>query len=196
VGSVGCAFEDEKPYWFKLMTLADSDIIYVYGHEYWAAPTTLLYPSKDWISVHLIYTRTSRIIMIDSHTGDYVDVTEAFHIPKEPLIYYGEGFDNPVYVNVKGFNEVENVSYSGAPDYVLSGWQRSLWFMSQGQVGFAFSPPQDNINMLYNRDVLKRVKNTLVYGLDLDPDVYLVTDGKTVYYAVQVYIRVFVRAAI
>lgn len=152
------------------MTLADSDILYVRGHEYWAAPTTVLYPSTDWISTHLIYTHTSKIIVIDSHTGDYINVTDAFGISEEPLIYYGEGFDTPVYVNVKGFNEVEGASYSGPPDYVLSGWQRSLWFVSQGQLGFASSPPQDSINMLYNRDVLSRVREVLIYGLEADSD--------------------------
>lgn len=170
------------------MTLADSDIIYMNGKEYWAAPTTILYPSTDWISVHLIYTHASRIIVIDSHSGEYVNVTDAFGVDKEPKIYYGEGFNNPVYIRVKGFNEVENVSYSGEPDYILSGWERTLWFLLQGQLGFAFSPPQEKIEMLFNRDVLKRVKEVLIYGLKADPDVYLVSDGSRIYYAVQVYI--------
>ncbi|MEM3041712.1 MAG: hypothetical protein QXG97_06800, partial [Nitrososphaerota archaeon] len=170
------------------MDLADSDIIYVNGHEYWAAPTTISYPSTDWSSVHLFYTHSSKIIVIDSHTGEYVNVTDAFGLAREPLIYYGEGFDTPVYVNVKGFDEVENVNYSKEPDYVLSGWQRALWFTSQGQLGFASSPPQDSINMLYNRDVLKRVRDILIHGLKVDSDAYLVSDGSNVYYAVQVYI--------
>jgi len=170
------------------MNLADSDIIYVNGREYWVAPTTILYPSTDWISVHLIYTHTSRIIVIDSHSGEYVNITDVFGVSEEPPIYYGEGFGNPVYVNVRGFNEVENISYPGEPDYVLSGWRRTLWFLLQGQLGFAFSPPQDEIEMLYNRDVLKRVGDILIYGLKVDPDAYLVSDGERVYYAVQVYI--------
>jgi len=174
---------------YNWMSLADSDILYINGREFWAAPTTIRYPSTDWISTHLIYTHTSKIIMIDSHSGEYANVTEAFGIPNEPLIYYGEGFQNPVYVNVRGFNEVEYVSYSREPDYVLSGWQRTLWFLFQGQVGFASSPPQDEIKMLYNRDVLERVRSILIYGLDRDPDAYLVSDGAHVYYAVQVYIN-------
>jgi len=171
------------------MTLSDSDIIYLNGHEYWAAPTTIIYPSTDWISTHLIYTHTSKILVIDSHSGDFVPVTEAFKIKREPLIYYGEGFRNEVYVNVKGYKEIGNASYTGQPDYVLSGWQRMLWFLLQGQVGFAFWPPQENINMLYNRDVLQRVKSILIYGLTVDPDAYLVSDGNRVYYAVQVLIN-------
>lgn len=172
------------------MSLADSDIVYINGREYWAAPTTIRYPSADWISTHLIYTHASKIIMIDSHSGEYANVTEAFGISQEPAIYYGEGegFYDPVYVNVRGFNEVENVSYSSKPDFVLSGWQRTAWFLSQGQVGFAFLPPHDEINMLYDRDVLERVRSILIYGLGMDPDAYLVSDGKHVYYAVQVYV--------
>jgi len=134
------------------MSLADSDILYINGREYWSAPTTIRYPSTDWISTHLIYTHTSKIIIIDSHSGEFVPVTEAFGVQKEPLIYYGEGFPYNVYTNVKGFNEIGNVSYPGRPDYVLSGWRRTLWFLLEGQVGFAFTPPQESINMLYNRD--------------------------------------------
>ena len=168
------------------MTLSDSDIIYINDHEYWAAPTTIVYPSTDWISTHLVYTHSSKIIVVDSHTGEFVPVTEAFGVKAEPLIYYGEGFHEPVYTGVKNFNEIGNVSYSGHLDYVLSGWQRMLWFLLQGQVGFAFSPPQESINMLYNRDVLQRVRSILIHGLTVDPDAYLVSDGNRVYYAVQV----------
>lgn len=170
------------------MVLSDSDIIYLGGREYWAAPTTLSYPSRDWISTHLIYTHTSKIIVIDSHNGEFIPLTEAFKVSREPLIYYGEGFYTNVYVNVKGFSEIENVSYPGEPDYVLSGWQRILWFLMEGQIGFAFTPPQESINMLYCRDIFKRVSNILIYGLKVDPDAYLVSDGKRIYYAVQVYV--------
>ena len=171
------------------MTLSGSDIIYIGGREYWAAPTTIAYPSEDWISTHLIYTHTSKIIVIDSHSGEFVPVTEAFGVQSEPLIYYGEGFTTNVYTNVKGFNEIGNVSYPGKPDYVLSGWQRTLWFLLQGQMGFAFAPPQDSINMLYNRDVYKRVQSILIYGLKVDPDAYLVSDGNRTYFALQVYVE-------
>jgi hypothetical protein len=170
------------------MGLADSDILYINGREYWAAPTTIVYPSQDWISTHLIYTHTSKIIVVDSHSGEFVPPSEAFGVQSEPLIYYGEGFSTNVYVNVKGFSEIGNVSYQGDPDYVLSGWQRTLWFLLEGQMGFAFTPPQENINMLYNRDVLERVKSILIYGLTVDPDAYLVSDGNKVYYAMQVYV--------
>jgi len=170
------------------MTLSDAYIVYLGGREYWVGPTTVLYPSDDWISHHLIYTHASRVIMMDSHTGEYVSPSEAFGVPGEPRIYYGEGFYDEVYVHVKGFSEIENVSYAGEPDYVLSGWQRMLWFAISGQFGFAFSPPQESIEMLYNRDLFERVQSLLITGLDVDPAAYLVTDGRRLYAAVQVFI--------
>ncbi len=170
------------------MQLSASQIIYLNGHEYWAAPTTINYPTDDWISHHLIYTHAARIIVIDSHTGDYVSVESAFGVKVEPLIYYGEALSDDVYVHVKGFDEIGNASYTGAPDYTLSGWQRSLWFLvKEGQVGFALSPPQDSIMMLHNRDVYQRVQGILIDGLTTDSASYLVTDGSRIYYCVQVY---------
>ena len=170
------------------MQLSDSSIIYINGHEYWVAPTTINYLTGDWISQHLIYTHAARIVLIDSHTGDYVTTQQAFGVETEPLIYYGEAFSNDVYVHIKGFDEIGNASYTGEPDYVLSGWQRTLWFLArEGQVGFAFTPPQDDIMMLHNRDVQQRVQEILIDGLVTDKATYLVTDGKRIYYAVQVY---------
>ena len=171
------------------MSLSASQIIYVFDREYWVSPTTIMYPNEDWISRHLIYTHASKIFAIDSHTGDFVPITEVFRLSREPLIYYGEQFYETVYPNVKGFNEIENISYRGEPDYVLSGWQRMLWFLAQGQFGFAFAPPQNSIEMLHKRDVLQRVQEVLIYGLKVDPATYLVTHDDKLYYAVQVYVE-------
>lgn len=171
------------------MRLADSDIIYIGEREYWVAPTTILYPSTDWISRRLIYTHASRIICLDSHTGEFTPPTQVFGVGAEPAIYYGEGFKETVYVQVKGFREVEDISYSKGADYTLAGWERTLWFISEGQLGFAFTPPQDEMKMLYKRDVLTRVRSILIYGLTVDEDAYLVSDGQNIYYAVQVLIE-------
>jgi len=170
------------------MQLSDSHIIYLNGREYWAAPTTINYPTEDWISRHLIYTHAAKIIVIDSHTGEYVEVPEAFGVKTEPSIYYGERLTDDVYVNVRGFEEIGNASYTGEPDYVLSGWQRMLWFLvREGQVGFAFSPPQDDIMILHNRDVHQRIEDFLISGLTTDRASYLVSDGQRIYYLVQIY---------
>ena len=171
------------------MRLADSDIIYYGGREYWVAPTTVLYPSTDWISRRLIYTHASKVICLDSHTGEFVTASSVFGIGGEPAIYYGEGFRETVYVQVKGFKEVEGLSYSKDVDYTLSGWQRTLWFLSDGQLGFAFAPPQEEIKMLLRRDILTRVRGILIHGLEVDEDPYLVSDGNRIYYAVQVLIN-------
>ncbi len=171
------------------MKLADADIIYYGGREYWVAPTTVFYPNTDWISRRLIYTHAAKVLCVDSHSGDFIPVEKVFGISREPAIYYGEGFKETVYVQVKGFREVEETSYSKDPDYTLSGWQRTLWFLSEGQLGFAFSPPQDEMKMLYNRDILTRVQTILIDGLRLDRDVYLVSDGQSIYYAAQIFIE-------
>jgi len=182
---------------FNWMRLSDSNIIHSpvmlggNGREYWVAPTTIEYPTTDWISQHLIYTRAAKILISDSHTGETASLKDIFNVTGQPFIYYGEQIPFNVYVQVKGFSEIDVTdpprAYPGDPDYVLSGWQRSLWFLADGQLGFAFSPPQEDIQMLYNRDVLSRVSTVLISGLNVDRDTYLVSDGNRIYYAVQVY---------
>ncbi|MCL4517979.1 MAG: hypothetical protein M1587_02145, partial [Thaumarchaeota archaeon] len=184
--------------WLQLVT--PPQIVYVNNKEYWVSPTTFQYPdATDWIATHLIYTHSSKIIVMDTHTGEFVNATTAFGLKTQPLMYYGEdnpgvpGFANDVYVNVsQAPPEVENMSYSGAPDYTLCGGQRALYFLEQGQVGYAFSPPQDCIQMLHDREVFSRVQNILIHGLVEDSSTYLVTDsaiGKNdLYFAIQIYI--------
>ena len=175
---------------YNWMGLASSGIVFYDGTEYWVSPTTPTFPSTDWISEHLIYTHAAKVLVINTHNGSVVPVTSAFGIASEPLIYYGEGngFNQSVYVHIPGYDEVQNVSYSGAPDYVLSGWQKAMWFtFAEGQLGFAFS--SKSIDMLWNRNIFTRVGDVLIPGLTMDPAAYIVSDGKNLYYAVQVYIN-------
>ncbi len=177
--------------WLQLVP--NPEIVYVYGQEYWVNPTTFSYPTNNWVADHLIYTHSSKIIVMNTHTGQFVNATTAFHLQSQPLMYYGEDFSNDVYTSVTGSpGEIENVTYSGAPDYNLCGAQRALWFLAQGQLGYALSPPQNCINMLHDTDVQNRVQNILISGLVEDPQTYLVTDsavgGNNLYYAIQVYI--------
>ncbi|MHB8567517.1 MAG: hypothetical protein ACYC7D_02380 [Nitrososphaerales archaeon] len=182
--------------WLQLVT--PPEIVYLFGHEYWVSPTTFQYPdATDWVSTHLIYTHSSKIIVMDTHTGQFVDAATVFGLKSQPLMYYGEdvnstGYGNDVYVNVNGYQEVENVSYSASPDYTLCGAQRTIWFLSQLQPGFAFSPPQDCIQVLHDREVFQRVQNVLISGLSEDSSAYLVTDsangGNSLYFAIQIYI--------
>ncbi len=170
------------------LTLADSDILYLNGHEYWVCPTTINYEvARDWISRHFIYTHTPYVVVIDSHNGSFVQPEDAFNLPEIPKIYYGEGFDI-AYVQVPGFREIGNTTYQGDPDYVLRGFVRAWWFSLQGQLGFVINPPVDEVKMLWNRDVKGRVEKMLIRYLTADDDVFLVTDGERLYYCVQVFV--------
>lgn len=176
---------------YNWMQLASSEIVFLNNKEYWVSPTTPSYPATDWISEHLIYTHASRTLVINTHTGAELQPQQAFGVTGEPSIYYGQstpsgGFDTNVYVHVPGYQEVQNASYVGQPDYTLSGWQKSMWFtFSEGQAGFAFS--NYPIDMLWHRDVYQRVGDVLISGLTMDPAAYLVTDGSRLYYVVQLY---------
>ena len=172
------------------MGLASSEIVFYNGTEYWVSPTTPVFPSTDWISEHLIYTHASKVLVINTHNGSVIPTTSAFGISSAPPIYYGEGdgFNQNVYVHVPGYDEIQNISYTGAPDYVLSGWQKSMWFtFSEAQLGFAFSG--QSIDMQWNRNIFSRVGEVLIPGLTMDPSAYIVSDGKNLYYAVQIYIN-------
>jgi hypothetical protein len=182
---------------YNWMTLASSEIVFLNHEEYWVAPTSTLYPSTDWISEHLIYTHTSQVMVINTYTGQQVSTENAFNVSTEPPIYYGEeplngvagGFAQNVYVHIPGYDEVQNSSYQGQPDYVLTGWQKALWMtFGEGQLGFAFSSQYQSIDMLFNRDVFNRVQSILIPGLVEDPAAYLSTDGTNIYYTVQLYI--------
>ena len=179
---------------YNWMGLASSTIVFLNNTEYWVSPTTPTFPSTDWISEHLIYTHAARVMVINTHNGAEVPTTQAFSVSSEPLIYYGEptttgigGFNGEVYVNIPGYDEVQNVSYSGVPDYTLSGWQKTMWFiLAEGQFGFAFSGYP--IDMLWNRDIFNRVDSILIPGLAMDPAAYLASDGKNIYYVVQLFV--------
>jgi hypothetical protein len=168
---------------YNWMGLPSSEIVFLNDTEYWVSPTTPIFPSTDWISEHLIYTHAARTLVINTHTGAEVSTQQSFDVASEPLIYYGEppvsgqgGFGGSVYVHVPGYDEVQNVSYSGEVDYTLDGWQKTMWFIfAEGQFGFAFSDYP--IDMLWNRDVFSRVEGILIPGLVMDPAAYLASDG-------------------
>jgi hypothetical protein len=192
--------------WLQLT--GNPQISFVNGQEYWVNPTTFNYPASNWQSQHLIYTYSSKIIVMNTHTGQIVPVTQAFNITSQPLMYYGlpcvancsqtsptnDGFSNDVYVGLNPTLQFNNVNYNGSADYTLCGAQRTIWFLAQGQFGYAFSPPQNCIEMLHNRNVFDRVGSILINGLVEDPDAYMVTDsnqpggGNNLYFAIQVYI--------
>src|SRR3989442_6948320 len=141
------------------MTLGSSEIVFLKNTEYWVSPTTPAFPSTDWVSEHLIYTHAARILVINTYNGSEIPPTKAYGIPSEPPIYYGEGsgFQHNVYVHVSGYNEILNAVYAGPSDYVLDGWQKSLWFtFVQWTVGFSLSGHP--IPTLFNRNGFDRAK--------------------------------------
>ncbi len=174
---------------YNWMTLGSSEIVYLKNAEYWVSPTTPTFPSTDWISEHLIYTHAARVLVINTYNGSESSPQKAYGVSTEPPIYYGEGdgFAQNVYVQVPGYEEVQNTSYAGLPDYTLNGWQKALWFtFSEAQLGFAFSGQP--IQMLWDRNVFNRVQSVLIPGLVEDPAAYLSSDGQNLYYTVQLYI--------
>lgn len=180
---------------YNWMGLASSEIVFLNNTEYWVAPTAPNFPSANWISKHLIYTHAARIMVINTYSGKEVTPEKTYDIHSEPLLYYGQtpisgsgGFLNNVYVHIPGYDEVQNATYDGAPDYVLNGWQKSLWFIfAEGQFGFAFTSYP--IEMLWNRDVYNRVQSILIPGLVIDPSAYLTSDGENVYYVMQIFTK-------
>ena len=173
---------------YNWMALGSSEIVYLKNAEYWVSPTTPTYPATDWISQHLIYTHAAKILVINTYNGSEIPVTKAYGVPNEPPIYFGEGdgFLNNVFVHVPGYDEIGNASYTGTPDYNLTGWQKGMWMtFAEGQIGFAFSGGP--MQMLWNRNVFDRVQSVLIPGLVEDPAAYLASDGKSIYYVVQVY---------
>ena len=57
------------------MQLADSDIVYLRGHEYWIAPLTFDVETitTSFINQHLIYTHTEGMVVLDAYSGDIVE---------------------------------------------------------------------------------------------------------------------------
>jgi uncharacterized membrane protein (UPF0182 family) len=66
-----------------------------------------------------------------------------------------------VYVNYPGFEETGTYSYTGDPDYTLTGIESMLWFLSKLQ----FSYLGQTIDMLLQREVRNRVQTMLLQGL-------------------------------
>lgn len=176
------------------MQLADSDIVFLKGHEYWIAPLTFDYRavSTSFINQHLIYTHTEGMVMLDAYSGDIVEGDERVALLNrtEPVaIYYGEGagFHDVAFVNLEGFEEVGNLTFKGSPDYTLSGFESFYYILSMGPEAWSFLG--QDMDMLVERDVQFRVDSILLQGLRADSDPYIVVDSTgEVYYAVSVFI--------
>jgi hypothetical protein len=172
------------------MELADSDIVYLKGHEYWIAPLTFDYSATrtSFINQHLIYTHSEGLIVLDAYSGDIIeqDSLVALLNRSESIdIYYGEGrgFGDVVFTDVSGFEEINNATFQGTPDYELAGLESTFYMLSMGPDAWSFMGR--NMSMLVQRDVLSRVRTILLQGLTADRDPYIVVDtAGNLHYAV------------
>ena len=176
------------------MQLADSDIVYLGGHEYWIAPLTFDYDTitTNFINQHLYYTHTEGLVVLDAYSGDIIEHTDLISLfnRSDPInFYYGEGngFDDVSFVNVPGFEEVGNYSFNGVPDYTLRGFESTFYIMSMGPEAWSFMGR--DMDMLVARNIEDRVQSILLQGLTTDSDPYIVVDTTgNIYYAVSVFI--------
>jgi hypothetical protein len=176
------------------MQLADSDITYLKGHEYWIAPLTFETSATrtSFINQFIIYTHTEGMVILDAFSGEVVEDANyvALLNRTDPVnFYYGEGngFDDSVFVNVPNFEEVGNGTFTGTPDYTLSGFESFFYMFARGPEAWSYLGK--DMDMLVERDVLSRVEAVMLQGLNVDSDPYIVIDPYgNVSYAVSVFI--------
>ena len=197
-----------KPYIGETwMDLREGDIVWSNDREYWIAPLTIINPSSGeeaWRSSRMLITHSERVLAIDAASGEiHYSLDQIFNLTTPTSMYYGEGglfaSSDMVYIGVGEFKERHltdykgPVTYDGAFDYVLTGFER-LWFFSgifgQEQLRWDFgSGSWGDINMLYLRDISERLSNILLPGMTIDEDPYLVSDGENLYWSLYVYVE-------
>ena len=176
------------------MQLADSDIVYLKGHEYWIAPLTFDVGATwtSFINQRILYTHTEGLVVLDAFSGELVEdaaLISLFNRSADINFYYGEGtgFRDVVFVNVPNFQEVGNTTFSGTPDYTLSGFESFFYIMTLGPEAWSYIGR--DMDMLVERDVLSRVQSILLQGLNVDNDPYIVIDDNgNIFYAVSIFI--------
>lgn len=196
-----------KPYIGETwMDLKEGDIVWSNDREYWIAPLTITMPSgglEEWRASRMLITHSERVLAIDASNGEIVPIQSVFNLTKPVSMYYGEGglFESSdmIYIGIPEFTERHlqdyegPVTYDGAFDYVLTGFER-LWFFSglfgQEQLRWDFgSGSWGDINMLYLRDINERLSNILLPGMTIDEDPYIVSDGENLYWSLYIYVE-------
>ncbi|MFW9841280.1 MAG: UPF0182 family protein [Candidatus Thorarchaeota archaeon] len=176
------------------MQLADSDIVYLKGHEYWIAPLTFDVGATwtSFINQRILYTHTEGIVVLDAFSGELVEgaaLISLFNRSTDINFYYGEGtgFQDIVFVNVPNFQEVGNTTFIGTPDYTLSGFESFFYILTLGPDAWSYLGR--DMDILVERDVVSRVQSILLQGLNVDNDPYIVIDPSgNIFYAVSVFI--------
>jgi hypothetical protein len=176
------------------MELADSDIVYLKGHEYWLAPLTFDVGATwtSFINQRILYTHPEGMVSLDAFSGELVaddNLVALLNRTEDINFYYGEGngFHDSVFVNVPNFQEVGNATFGGTPDYTLSGFESFFYILSMGPDAWSYI--SRDMDMLLERDVVSRVESILLQGLNVDDDPYIVVDPNgNLFYAVSVFI--------
>ncbi|MHA2006188.1 MAG: UPF0182 family protein [Promethearchaeota archaeon] len=189
--------------------LADSDIVYIDGKEYWVAPKTIRLSqfAGDAINTNTeLYDHIEGFLALDTFTGDLVNISSVFNISEDYPIFFGESeskkflqqhngstglgaFDEPILLETGWRGGIPNNKfvYQGKPDGNLTGLE-AFWYTASLELwGYVFEGGKHQY--LINRNVKKRVGNILLPQLRVDDDPYLVFDSNNekVYYAVSIY---------
>lgn len=167
--------------------LADSDICFFEGAEYWIAPRKVSASySFDWVQWHLIYTHSRGFLALNPVTGVSIDENQyetIFGVPYNHSIYFGEHPDNGYTIlNNTNFAEIEGIRYSGPPDVTLSGllnwWYIDDWGFKTGE----------ETSYLIKRNIYDRVEGILLPYMTTGDDPYLVFDkaSNKLYYCLDI----------
>ncbi|MHA2391093.1 MAG: UPF0182 family protein [Promethearchaeota archaeon] len=189
--------------------LADSDIIYINGTEYWVAPKTIRISQFEGDPVKTnteLYDHIEGFLALDTFSGDLVNVSTRFNISEDYPIFFGESesarflelhesgdglgaYDEAILLDTewKGGIPNNNYVYEGVPDGVLKGLEAFWYTVNLGLWGYVFEGGEHKY--LINRNVRQRVDNILLPQLKIDRDPYLVFDSNKgeISYAVSIY---------
>ncbi|MFX0000972.1 MAG: UPF0182 family protein [Candidatus Hodarchaeota archaeon] len=189
--------------------LADSDIIYLNGTEYWVAPKTIRLSqfAGDPVRVSTeLYDHIEGFLALDTNTGELVNVSSTFNIDENYPIFFGESesqrfleqhgtsrglgaYTKSILLGTDWRGGIPNniYVYEGNPDGVLEGLEAFWYTASLGLWGYVFQGGEKPY--LFNRNVKNRVANILLPQLKVDNDPYLVFDriNEKMYYAVSIY---------
>ncbi|MCK4285112.1 MAG: UPF0182 family protein [Candidatus Lokiarchaeota archaeon] len=192
--------------------LADSDIVYIDGKEYWVAPKTIRISqfSGDPVKTNTeLYDHIEGFLALDTFTGELVNVTSVFNVSDDYPIFFGESesqkfleqqgssgglgaYDSAILLNTNWSGGIPNNKYvyEGEPDGSLSGLDAFWYTINLGLWGYVFEGGEKEF--LFNRNVKSRVANILLPQLSIDYDPYLVFNGQEgkVYYAVSIFTRI------
>ncbi len=197
--------------------LADADIVYINGKEYWVAPKTIRFSEITGDPVQRsteLLDHVEGFLAMDTFSGELINTTQKFNITQDYPMFFGESesemylqettgissqegiigaFDSDVLLGTQWAGNTTNYhfKYSSQPDGTLTGLEGFWKKINLGLIAYSTSPEN---NYLINRNVKTRVRDILLPQLSIDNDAYLVFDitrGK-LYYAVSIYTSMYI----